>query len=61
MVKVAINAAKSPKFAALNRKLSSPRTIAVTDLRHRSELTWFCVCAGRCVVFNTGPYTIFRI
>jgi len=46
------------KFAAVNGKSWSPRTLVVKDLRQRSGLAWFCACAESCVVFNTGSYTV---
>jgi len=59
-LKIAINAAKLPKFKAINRKSWSPRTIVVADLYLHSRLTWFCACAESYVVFNIRPYAIFR-
>jgi len=43
----------------LNRLSWSKRKIMVKDLRQRSGLACFCACAESCVVFNTGPYTVF--
>jgi len=57
-LKIAINAVKLPEFETVNRKLWSPGTTVVKDLRQRSRLAWFCACAESSVVFNTGPYTV---
>jgi len=39
VAKIALNAAKLPKFAALNRNSWSQRMMVVKDLRQRSRLT----------------------
>jgi len=57
-LKIALNAAKSPKFETHSRKLWSPRTIVVTDLPSHSRLTWFCAHADSYVVFHTRSHTI---
>jgi len=44
MAKIALNAAKSPRFAIFNRNSWSPRTIVVTGLPSHSRLTWLCIC-----------------
>jgi len=46
MAKIAINAARLPKFEPV---------IVVAEKDHGKR---FCACAESCVVFNTGPYTV---
>jgi len=58
-LKVALNAVRLPKFEAINGKSWSPRTMVVKYLQQRSMLTWFCACSESCVIFSSGPCTVF--
>jgi len=58
MTKIALNAAKRPKFETLNRKLWLTRTIVVTDLPSHWRLTWFCACKDKYVSLTHG-HTLF--
>jgi len=41
VLKMTLNAAKSPKSEVVNKKLTSPNMIAVRGLRTSSGITWF--------------------
>jgi len=58
-LKIAQNAVILWEFQPVNGISWSPRKIMAKDLRQRSGLAWLCACADICVVFNTGPYTVF--
>jgi len=58
IVKNCLNAAKLPKFEAVNGKSRSPRTMVVKYLRQRARLTCFCACTDSHVVLNTGHNTV---
>jgi len=58
VAKITLNAEKSPKFEAINMKWSSLRTIAVTYLSPRLQLTRFRACADSTAAFNTGTNNI---